>query len=38
MGKITVAKYTNLVAGVEVDGEINQIKVTADLHFHYPEK
>ena len=38
MGKITAAKYANLVAGVEVDGEINQIKVAADLHFHYPEK
>ena len=37
-GKITAAKYANLVAGVEVDGEINQIKVAADLHFHYPEK
>ena len=38
VGKITAAKYANLVAGVEVDGEINQIKVAADLHFHYPEK
>ena len=33
--KISLQKYAHLSAQTEVDGEINQIKVTADIGFRY---
>ena len=36
--KISIRRYALLVAKKEIDGEINQIKVAADIGFHYPGK
>lgn len=34
--KISLQKYAHLSAQTEVDGEINQIKVAAEINFRYP--